>query len=225
MTLYLHKNSAKPEIFCTVQGEGVHAGVPSFFVRLQGCDVHCFFCDEKETWVRREHFTELLEPEKIIEEFEILNPLLKRVVITGGEPTQQELKPFINKLIEQNFSVSLETAATGEFVTDLFEDYHNPLWITFSPKEVYSKSTKVEDERIWARCDEIKFVIANDEAEEYLLRTIMPKLADNKNHCPIFLVPDWFNFEKMKAKVIELCMQYPNKFRIGTQTHKFLEMP
>ena len=38
------------EHFYTIQGEGVHAGKPAYFVRLAGCDVGCVWCDVKESW-------------------------------------------------------------------------------------------------------------------------------------------------------------------------------
>ena len=38
------------EAFATVQGEGAHTGVPSWFIRLGGCDVGCVWCDVKESW-------------------------------------------------------------------------------------------------------------------------------------------------------------------------------
>ncbi len=33
------------EMFETIQGEGAHTGIPSIFVRLQGCPVGCPWCD------------------------------------------------------------------------------------------------------------------------------------------------------------------------------------
>lgn len=35
----------------TVQGEGISAGVPAYFVRLNGCDLHCSFCFVPDTLV------------------------------------------------------------------------------------------------------------------------------------------------------------------------------
>src|SRR5437867_13038370 len=38
------------ECFHSIQGEGVSAGTPAVFVRLQGCSVGCRWCDTKYSW-------------------------------------------------------------------------------------------------------------------------------------------------------------------------------
>ena len=38
------------ELFHSIQGEGPSAGTPAHFLRLQGCDVGCTWCDSKYTW-------------------------------------------------------------------------------------------------------------------------------------------------------------------------------
>ena len=38
------------EDFYTIQGEGHHTGLASYFIRIGGCDVGCHFCDVKESW-------------------------------------------------------------------------------------------------------------------------------------------------------------------------------
>src|SRR5262245_42764119 len=38
------------ELFLSLQGEGPSAGTPAHFLRLQGCDVGCTWCDSKYTW-------------------------------------------------------------------------------------------------------------------------------------------------------------------------------
>lgn len=228
MNLILHSNGEKiAEIYESIQGEGIDMGLPAFFIRLQGCSVHCFFCDEKETWIKRENNSIEISSEEILQTLEEINPLLKRVVITGGEPTEQKLETLIALLIKNNYRVSIETAATGEFLQDLFKDYDSikPLHISFSPKEVYSKNSQIQDEKIWAKCDEIKFVIANEEAIEYLISNIIPNLQKHNNSCPVFLVPDWYNFDKTKVMVQKLLTEYPSRFRLGIQLHKLVEMP
>lgn len=43
-TLILH------EIYESIQGEGLYTGVPTIFIRLQGCPLRCTWCDSKYTW-------------------------------------------------------------------------------------------------------------------------------------------------------------------------------
>ena len=38
------------EIFSSVQGEGVHVGATTLFVRFGGCDLRCRWCDSPHTW-------------------------------------------------------------------------------------------------------------------------------------------------------------------------------
>jgi 7-carboxy-7-deazaguanine synthase len=215
------------EIFETVQGEGTDMGLPAFFIRLQGCSVHCFFCDEKDTWVRRDNNALDLQPLEIVKKLETMNPLLKRVVITGGEPTEQNLQPLISELIKESFKVSIETAGTGEYCYQLFEKYGagKRVSITFSPKELYSKSSKLADDRIWGECSELKFVVATNEASDYVISRIIPKLAEHGNDCPIFLTPDWYNMDATKSMIIKLLREYPSRFRMGCQLHKIIDMP
>ena len=40
----------RPEIFTSIQGEGITCGLASIFVRLSLCNLACSFCDTKYTW-------------------------------------------------------------------------------------------------------------------------------------------------------------------------------
>jgi len=67
------------EIFTSIQGEGIWAGVPSTFIRLSGCNLRCAWCDTPyASW----------EPEGEMMELADITAQVRadHVVITGGEP-------------------------------------------------------------------------------------------------------------------------------------------
>ena len=257
-SLTLNKTNNQVQIFETVQGEGAFLGAPSFFIRLQGCSVRCFFCDEKKTWALGTKNEQILNYEEILEQLQIMNSSLKRVVITGGEPTEQDIVPFIKFLNNHGYKVALESAMTGEyaeavldyiFVQEQFNRGTAPerassrlrrtkeqsLWLTFSPKAIYSEAGEPSDERVYALAHELKFVIADDKAVDFLENTLLPKVlftdyedeenAENgvvqRSSKPFFLVADWNNLKENQTRILELLKKYPEILRIGIQAHKY----
>lgn len=77
-----------PEIFYSLQGEGISQGSPSIFVRLAGCNLACRWCDTAYSW-NRERAVET-EVRTVAEEIGKLAPSSCRLVITGGEPLLQQ---------------------------------------------------------------------------------------------------------------------------------------
>src|ERR1035437_2514581 len=71
------------EIFYSVQGEGVLAGVPSVFVRTSGCNLRCSWCDTPYTSWKPEG--EELGLDAIVRRVAAF-PAARHVVVTGGEP-------------------------------------------------------------------------------------------------------------------------------------------
>jgi len=71
------------ERFLSIQGEGPSAGTPAHFLRLQGCDVGCVWCDSKYTWDAAGGQDVAIEA--ALADLVTLGtaPLL---VVTGGEP-------------------------------------------------------------------------------------------------------------------------------------------
>ncbi|MCF8067426.1 MAG: radical SAM protein [Desulfobacterales bacterium] len=92
------------EIFHSIQGESLNAGIPCVFVRLTGCNLRCKYCDTRYAY--NEGF-EISIPE-IIDKVDDFNCNL--VEITGGEPLFQEETPLlIRKLLNRGHVVLLET--------------------------------------------------------------------------------------------------------------------
>jgi organic radical activating enzyme len=96
------------EIFLSLQGEGPSAGTPAHFIRLQGCDVGCHWCDTKYSWEfagGRE-----LPAAAACDEARALGdaPLL---VVTGGEPLEHAgLAELLSRGLERWPRVEVETS-------------------------------------------------------------------------------------------------------------------
>ncbi len=113
------------EIFASVQGEGLLAGVPAVFVRTSGCNLRCAWCDTPHTsWEPR---GEPRDVDEIVEAVERLAPA-RHVVLTGGEPVLAPgLDELSRRLAESGRHVTIETAGTE------FRPVHADLW-SISPK-------------------------------------------------------------------------------------------
>ena len=108
--------SGEPEIFRSIQGEGVSAGTPTVFLRLATCNLACSWCDTKYTWDWDSYdINQELMPlpvhdiQRRIVEFD-----LRHLVITGGEPLlqQRELTPLMRSLADGGFRIEVETNGT-----------------------------------------------------------------------------------------------------------------
>ncbi|WP_031147388.1 7-carboxy-7-deazaguanine synthase QueE [Streptomyces erythrochromogenes] len=107
----------------TVQGEGPSSGQRCAFVRLGGCNLSCRWCDTPYTWDWKGVSDEgrAYDPRKELTRRttdEVLESLLAMdvalVVISGGEPLQQQkrLIPLVRSLRDHGISVEIETNGT-----------------------------------------------------------------------------------------------------------------
>ena len=117
-------DSGKPEIFVSIQGEGVFAGTPCVFIRLASCNLSCSWCDTKYTWDWKNYeyanHVMTLHNDDIYSMIDEYN--LKHVVITGGEPLlqQQALLPLITVLSKNSYTIEIESNGTIEPIMPIF---------------------------------------------------------------------------------------------------------
>jgi 7-carboxy-7-deazaguanine synthase len=143
------------EIFDSVQGEGVHAGMACTFIRLQGCTVGCPWCDTKYTWKKG-------GTRMSVEEI-VLKVRYSTVVVTGGEPTMYNLDELFGALWHEKIDIHLESSGQNAF-----KGQYAPNWLTWSPKRNLNFDAPEE----FKRCvNEIKFVVDEDLSMDDVCRT------------------------------------------------------
>lgn len=190
------------ETFHSIQGEGFWTGSNAFFIRLAGCDVGCPWCDTKHSWPMAHHPQQAVNA--LVEEAIAAQPFM--VVITGGEPTMHDLTGLTAALHEAELRVHLETSGAHP-LTGRFD------WIALSPKRF-----KPPLAEIYSRADELK-VVVGDRADldwaEACAQKISPKTIR-------LLQPLWSSKVGQRL-VFEYVLSHP-EWRVGLQTHKFLEV-
>jgi len=211
------------EVFETIQGEAYWTGTPSTFVRLQGCDVGCPWCDTKHTWALSEDevvggATMLgkthdgpsyarLEPSEIVGLVATMLP--RHVVITGGEPCINDLTDLTAGLMATGRTVQIETSGTQRVRAA------PGTWVTVSPKINMPGGFVVLPEAV-AMASEIKMPVGKL-ADVELLRSFL----DDYPHGDAIV---WLQPLSTSEKATAICVKAATRYgwRLSMQTHKYL---
>jgi 7-carboxy-7-deazaguanine synthase len=213
------------EIFYSIQGEGLLAGVPSVFVRTSGCNLRCVWCDTPYTsWAPEGEELTLDEIGERVAQF-----ACGHVVVTGGEPMiAPEIVALTGRLRETGVHITIETAGTvyAPVACDL---------MSISPKLENSTPFSREDGR-WAahhnrlryRPDvlrrligeypyQLKFVVSKpDDLEE--IQKICQAIGAQQSR--VLLMPEGVDREVLRERglwIAEICKQ--RGYRYGPRLH------
>lgn len=131
------------EIFYTLQGEGIQAGMPAVFCRVAGCNLWsgresdrstaiCQFCDTDFVGTDGTFGGKFRTAEALADAIEAQWPkhddTSRLVVVTGGEPLLQLDGALIDALHDRKFRIAVETNGTVAAPPGID-------WICVSPKQ------------------------------------------------------------------------------------------
>lgn len=97
------------ELYRSLQGESLYAGLPCVFVRLSVCDLRCTWCDTPHAFNQGEPMT----PGDVFDRVTAFGcPLVE---VTGGEPLlQPAVHPLMSRLLDAGHTVLLETSGAHD---------------------------------------------------------------------------------------------------------------
>jgi len=98
----------------TIQGEGPFIGSPTMFLRTQGCDQNCIWCDTKQAWNKKDGDT--VHPKDLADRIiKMAGEFNTMITITGGNPCAQDpqaMRELVENLKEHFKLVAVETQGT-----------------------------------------------------------------------------------------------------------------
>ena len=189
------------EIFHSVQGEGVHAGIPHVFIRFGKCNLQCEWCDtDFETF-------EEMTAEEILSQ--VSQYPSKRLILTGGEPMLNDLWPLQRLFKSRGYSLACESNGTIEIPEGLLD------WICISPKGQMYPQVKIRQRY----GDELKCVYVGQDLSMY------DDLKQGFTHH--FLQPCYMENESVEWNgknfaLTETVVKENPSWRLSLQTHKWM---
>ena len=168
------------EIFTSLQGEGVLMGSPTTFVRFEGCNLDCKWCD---TTYARTGGREMTS-HQVLDEVE--KNTIPFVCLTGGEPMLQEgILEIIADLLDAGHHVTVET--NGSLPLESLPN-SDDLLISMDvkcPSSGMSDRLHRDNLEFLGPRDQLKFIIAD--RVDYLYAKKV--LRENEINCPIIMTP------------------------------------
>lgn len=211
--LTLAQLHGQPEIFHSIQGEGVSQGTPCVFLRLAGCNLACSWCDTGYSWNGSAPVVRLT-PEAAVEM--VLHYPCRRLVLTGGEPLiQQKALPALLRLLPDH-AVELETNGTIMPEAELLDRITQ---FNVSPKLPHSGNNAAktwkpdvlrrlaDTEKAW-----FKFVVACEDDVKTVLRQASEAGIPTDRILLMPLASTRQELDAMRAQTVEWCLRYGLRF-------------
>lgn len=198
------------EIFYSIDGEGKRSGQLCTFVRFNGCNIRCAYCDTPYALCSMKNYMEIDEIKDIIKKYKC-----KNITLTGGEPLlQKNLLNLIKSL--QDYDINIETNGTLDIEKYLLKN-------TFITMDIKTPSSREDEKNLYSNInklrkkDILKFVVGSKEDIKFsyeIIKKYNPK-------CIIYFSPI---FGKITGdEIVEEMKKYKNyDIKLQLQIHKYI---
>lgn len=207
------------EIFSSINGEGPRAGELAIFIRMQGCNLDCSYCDT--SWANEEDARFRYTPtDEIIDLVRLMN--VRNVTITGGEPLVQEniLELLTALSMESGIRVEIETNGTVDLRP--FAEMDNPPCFTMDyklPGSGMENRMLPENFQYLKPEDSVKFVVKD--YEDLLRARDVIQEYELTGKCHLYLSPAYGDIEPEDI-VNFMKSNNMNDVRLQLQLHKII---
>lgn len=204
-TLVIH------EIYRSLQGEGLHAGLPCTFVRLTACHLRCRYCDTPHAFSEGE----AIPLDAVLERALATGDEL--VEITGGEPLlQPEVLPLMTALADAGRTVLLETS--GACDTSLVDPRVRILLDLKTPGSGEVASVHWPSFERLRALDEVKIIVCDRADFDWAVAQVRRLRLTER--CPVLLAPAFGRVEP--AELAAWILESGLPLRLQLQLHKLL---
>lgn len=208
------------EIFYSIEGEGIRAGYPCVFVRFNGCNLRCKYCDTGYAQKPGDSNMTLQEIVDRVKQYKC-----HRVTLTGGEPLlQSDIAKLVKALSDEGMEINIET--NGSIPLESFDWCICNVLFTMD----YKTGASGESHNMYlpnlgylSASDVVKFVVGSKEDIQQAFY-IVDQYLDRCNPPMIFFSPVFGSIEP--KDIVEAIKQSGHtECRVQLQLHKFIWPP
>ena len=214
------------EIFNSIEGEGIRAGLPATFIRLYGCNLDCSYCDTR--YASQKYADQdgngytIMSVNEIVNNVDIYGCL--NVTITGGEPMiHPGFEELLNRLVDDGYYVNVETNGTvpvPERYTRIYKGA--PVIFTMDykcPSSGMEKAMNMDVIKTLRYRDVLKFVVGCQKDLEAMLEVV--EVVETPQ---IFVSPVFGQIEP--SEIVDFILEHKlYNCRVQLQLHKFIWSP
>ena len=149
------------EKFVSINGEGVFAGQLAVFIRFQGCNLNCSYCDT--AWANKETTIFTMMTEEQIYHY-IKKTGIKNVTLTGGEPLLNPEMIQLLQVLAGDRELHVEIETNGSIDLSIFTQISNPPAFTMDyklPGSFMESKMLISNFRLLTKKDTVKFVVGD----------------------------------------------------------------